>query len=130
MSMTVPIPESQTNAVVDHVLQTWQHHVDAHDPDAVATVFTPDALFQGLRPAPSTGREGIRAYYAAQPLGMAATYQVLHTRALSGNTIATFARLTFAFLDSHTTPVYLTALLEQADDTWQISHYHVSRIEA
>ncbi|MFF2831065.1 SgcJ/EcaC family oxidoreductase [Cellulosimicrobium cellulans] len=127
---TTPAPAPQTDTVVSHVLQAWQKHVDAHDADAVAAVFTRDALFQGLRPTHSTGRDGVRAYYAAQPLGMKVTYQVLSTRAVSDSAIAAFARLTFDFPDGHTIPVHLTAVVEQHTDRWQISHYHVSRIEA
>jgi ketosteroid isomerase-like protein len=32
------------------VLDRWKSAVDAHDPDRVASCFTDDAIFQGLRP--------------------------------------------------------------------------------
>ena len=130
MTTTTPAREPLATTIVDQVLRSWQHHVDAHDPDAVAAVFTTDALFQGLRPTHTIGRDGVRAYYASQPRGMTAAYDVLDVRALSEASIAAFARLTFNFVDGRTIAVHLTALIERRRETWQISHYHVSRIEA
>jgi hypothetical protein len=46
---------------------------------AVASYFTEDAIFQGLRPY-RVGRQGVAEYYASQPLGLAAAYQILETR--------------------------------------------------
>ncbi|MFI2104522.1 SgcJ/EcaC family oxidoreductase [Isoptericola sp. NPDC019693] len=128
--MTTTTAAVEPRHVVDTVLTEWKHHVDAHDPDAVATVFTHDALFQGLRPTHTIGRDCVRAYYDAQPHGMTATYDVLDARTLSDRAIIAFARLTFGFVDGRTIAVHLSAIAEQDGPNWRISHYHVSRIPA
>jgi hypothetical protein len=40
----------QGTDVLRGVLDQWQAGVDAHEPQKVASVFTKDAIFQGLRP--------------------------------------------------------------------------------
>ncbi|WP_020017197.1 SgcJ/EcaC family oxidoreductase [Promicromonospora sukumoe] len=127
MRTTTPLDEA--NAVVTTVLDRWKDRVDAHDPEGVAAVFTTDALFQGLRPSHTIGRTGVAEYYAAQPLGMTASFRVLHTRTPSPGTILGYVQLAFAFPDRPTVNVHLTTLLEHHEQEWQIAHYHVSRIE-
>ena len=46
------------------VLDRWKAAVDAHQPQQVASYFTEDAIFQGLRPY-SVGRQGVADYYAS-----------------------------------------------------------------
>jgi ketosteroid isomerase-like protein len=48
------------------VLDQWKAAVDAHQPQQVASYFTADAIFQGLRPY-SLGRQGVADYYAPSP---------------------------------------------------------------
>ena len=50
--------------------------MDAHQPADVATLFTADAIFQGLHPY-TVGPQGVADYYASLPLGMTATYRIL-----------------------------------------------------
>ncbi|MET7710750.1 hypothetical protein [Micromonospora sp. NPDC005413] len=54
---------------------------DRDEPER-ASCFTDDAIFQGLRPY-TVGRAGVAAYYAAQPLGLTATYDIRETRRLA-----------------------------------------------
>ncbi len=58
-------------AILRGVMDRWKAAVDAHKPEEVASVFTEDAFFQGLRPH-SVGRQGVAAYYESQPIGLAA----------------------------------------------------------
>jgi hypothetical protein len=109
------------------VLDQWKAAVDTHRPQQVASYFTENAIFQGLRPY-SVGRQGVAAYYASQPLGLTAAYQILETRRLAEGLVLGYLSVAFSFADRPTLDVYLSVLLTHAEDGWQISHYQVSRL--
>ena len=69
--------EAQQN-ILRGVMDRWKSAVGAHEPQQVASCFTEDAIFQGLRPY-SVGRQGVAVYYDSQPLGLTADYEVLAT---------------------------------------------------
>src|SRR5579859_6248891 len=68
--------------VLEAILARWKAAVDAHQPAVVAALFTADAIFQGLHPY-TVGPAGVAEYYAAQPIGMTASYTLRETRTLS-----------------------------------------------
>ena len=109
------------------VLDQWKAAVDAHQPQQVASCFTEDAIFQGLRPY-SVGQQGVADYYASQPLGLTAAYQILETRRLAEGLVLGYLSVAFSFADRPTLEVYLSVLLKHTQDGWQISHYQVSRL--
>jgi hypothetical protein len=109
------------------VLDQWKAAVDAHQPQQVASYFTADAIFQGLRPY-SLGRQGVADYYASQPLGLAAAYRILEIRRPAEDLVLGYLLVAFSFVDQPTLDVYLSVLLTHAQDGWQISHYQVSRL--
>jgi SnoaL-like domain len=109
------------------VLDQWKAAVDAHQPQQVASYFTEDAIFQGLRPY-SVGRQGVADYYASQPLGLAAVYRILETRRPAEDLVLGYVSVDFSFVDRPTLNVYLSVLLMHTQDGWQISHYQVSRL--
>jgi hypothetical protein len=109
------------------VLDQWKAAVDAHRPQQVASRFTEDAIFQGLRPY-SVGRQGVADYYAAQPLGLAAAYRILETRRPAEDLVLGYLSVAFSFADRPTLEVYLSVLLTHTQDGWRISHYQVSRL--
>jgi uncharacterized protein (TIGR02246 family) len=110
------------------VLDRWKTHVDAHDPERVAAVFTEQALFQGLHPY-SVGRAGVAEYYASQPLGMTAEYEILETRRLADDLVLGYLRVLFAFTDRPTLTVYLSVLARKASAGWLLDHYQVSKLD-
>jgi hypothetical protein len=109
------------------VLDQWKAAVDAHQPQQVASYFTEDAIFQGLRPY-SVGRQGVADYYASQPLGLTAAYHILETRRPAENLVLGYLSAAFSFADRPTLDVYLSVLLTHAQDGWSISHYQASRL--
>ena len=113
--------------VLDAVLARWKTAVDAHQPDHVAALFTPDAIFQGLHPY-TVGPEGVAAYYAAQPAGMTAEYTLREARTLSDGLVLGYLTVDFAFRDRATLTVYLSVIIRQDEDGWRIAHYQVSRL--
>jgi uncharacterized protein (TIGR02246 family) len=119
---------TDNEAALRGVLDRWKAAVDAHEPEQVAAQFTEDAIFQGLHPY-SVGRPGVAAYYASQPIGMAAAYQILETRRLADDLVLGYLSVDFSFTDRPTLNVKLGVLVQRVRETWYISHYQVSRLE-
>lgn len=118
-----------TDATVARVLDGWKHSIERHDPDGVAAFFTEDAIFQGLRPDHSIGRQGVAEYYASQPIGLTASYTPLENRRLADDVISSYQLVDFGFTDRGPIRVHLSVILERGADGWLISHYHVSRVD-
>ncbi|MEU5015984.1 nuclear transport factor 2 family protein [Streptomyces angustmyceticus] len=115
------------DAVLRRVLDGWKAAVDAHEPQRVASHFTEDAIFQGLRPY-SVGRQGVADYYDSQPLGMTAEYRILEARQLADGLVLGYLSVDFAFTDRATIVVNLSVLVKDTKEGWRISHYQVSRL--
>lgn len=122
---------SQTSAseadVLEAVLTRWKAAVDAHQPDKVAALFTPDAIFQGLHPY-TVGQAGVAGYYAAQPMGMTAQYTLRETRALSDGLVLGYLTVDFGFSDRATITVCLSVIVRDDAGGGRIVHYQVSRL--
>ncbi|MEY9893560.1 uncharacterized protein (TIGR02246 family) [Catenulispora sp. MAP12-49] len=119
---------TRDEAVVRTVLDRWRDAVGRHEPERVASYFTEDAVFQGLHPY-SVGRAGVAEYYATQPLGLTADYQILETRRLAENLVLSYLHVDFSFTDRPTLHVKLGVLLKQGADGWEIGHYQVSKLD-
>ncbi|MCG5467398.1 SgcJ/EcaC family oxidoreductase [Micromonospora sp. LAH09] len=109
------------------VLDRWKSAVDAHEPDRVASYFTDDAIFQGLHPY-TVGRAGVATYYAAQPLGLTAAYEIRETRRLADDLVLGYLEVEFGFTDRPPLTVHLGVLLSATDEDWLIAHYQVSNL--
>jgi len=118
---------TDTEAILHGVLDRWKAGVDNHEPDRVASLFTEDAIFQGLHPY-SVGRQGVADYYESQPAGLSAAYHVLESRRLSGDIVLGYLTVDFSFTDRPTISVNLLVLLKRSEGDWLISHYQVSRL--
>ncbi|WP_405064005.1 SgcJ/EcaC family oxidoreductase [Kribbella sp. NBC_01505] len=105
------------------VLDEWAAGIAAHDPKAVAALFTEDAIFQGLHPY-GVGRDAVAEYYDSQPLGLTAKYDVLETRQLADGVTLVYLTVDFSFTDRPTITVNLSVVLRDG----LIAHYQVSRL--
>ena len=114
--------------VLRGVLDPWKAAVDAHEPKEVARLFTEDAIFQGLHPY-GVGRAGVAEYYASQPLGMKAAYEVLETRRYADDLVLGYLATEFTFTDRPPVDVKLAVLVRRLGDGWYIAHYQVSRLD-
>jgi uncharacterized protein (TIGR02246 family) len=112
------------------VLRRWNAAFDRHQTDAMADLFTPDALFQGFGPEVISGREGIRGYYEAVPDDRSAEVAVARTYAIGDQVAGGFAEVTFRDPAGWAAPVHLSLVLQHDGDSWRIRQYHVSRISA
>lgn len=120
--MTSP---ADSATILRAVLDEWKAGVDAHEPERVSAGFTEDAVFQGLHPY-SVGRAGVAAYYASQPLGMTAEYEILETRRLADDVVFGYQKVVFAFTDRAPLTVNLGLLVKRVGESWSIAHYQVS----
>lgn len=118
---------TDTASVLRGVLDRWKAAVDSHEPQKVASLFTEDAIFQGLHPY-SVGRQGIADYYDSQPLGLTAAYRIVETRHLADDLVLGYLSVDFSFSDRPTLTVSLGVVVKRAEDDWYISHYQVSRL--
>lgn len=109
------------------VLDQWATAIAEHRPDDVAALFTDDAIFQGFDPTPGVGRDYISRYYAKQPVGLRAQYELLFTREIGPDAFAGYARVLFTRPDGDVT-VYLTVIAQRGQTGWAVSHYHVSKM--
>ena len=120
---TTPDHETILRAALDE----WKSAVDAHDSDRVASLFTEDAMFQGLHPY-SVGRKGVAEYYDSQPIGMTADYRILETRSPADGLVLGYLSVDFGFTDRPTLTVYLSVLVSRVDGDLYFSHYQVSHL--
>ncbi|WP_327394344.1 SgcJ/EcaC family oxidoreductase [Streptomyces phaeochromogenes] len=118
---------TDTASVLRGVLDRWKAAVDAHEPQKVASLFTEDAIFQGLHPY-SVGRQGIADYYDSQPLGLTAAYRIVETRRLADDLVLGYLSVDFSFSDRPTLTVSLSVVVKRTEEDWYISHYQVSRL--
>ncbi|MFD9196234.1 SgcJ/EcaC family oxidoreductase [Streptomyces phaeochromogenes] len=118
---------TDTTSVLRGVLDRWKAAVDAHEPQKVASLFTEDAIFQGLHPY-SVGRQGIADYYDSQPLGLTAAYRIVETRRLADDLVLGYLSVDFSFSDRPTLTVSLSVVVKRTEEDWYISHYQVSRL--
>ncbi|MDX8028792.1 SgcJ/EcaC family oxidoreductase [Lentzea sp. BCCO 10_0856] len=108
---------------IETVMDRWKDAVDAHDPERVASNFTEDAIFQGLKPY-GIGRAAIAEYYSHQSIGLKADYEVLETRRLADDLTLGYLEVDFSFIDKPTINVNLSVLIKGD----LIAHYQVSRL--
>ncbi|WP_327287218.1 SgcJ/EcaC family oxidoreductase [Streptomyces sp. NBC_01198] len=118
---------TETEAILRGVLDRWKAAVDAHEPGQVASLFTEDAVFQGLHPF-SVGRRGVADYYESQPRGMSAAYRVRETRRLADDIVLGYLDVDFSFTDRDTLSVSLGVVLTRSKGEWYLRHYQVSRL--
>lgn len=114
-----------TDEVLGGLLDQWKSGIDAHDPRAVSSVFTDDAIFQGLRPF-TVGPEGVFDYYDSQPVGMTVDYRILESRRLSDNAALGYVAATFAFPDRAAVELRLGVVVTKGSNDWQIAYYQAS----
>jgi len=118
---------SHETEILRTVLDKWKSAVDAHDGASAASLFTEDAIFQGLHPY-TVGRDGVAAYYESQPIGMTASYEILETRRLADDVVLGYLSVDFGFTDRPALNVYISVIGRRVGGDWFLSYYQVSRL--
>lgn len=121
------ISETSAEHELRSVLDQWVTGIAEHRPDDVADLFTENALFQGFDPTPGFGRDHVSRYYAKQPIGLRAAYELISAREIAPDALAGYARVLFTRPDGDVR-VYLTVIAQRGNTGWALSHYHVSKI--
>ncbi|WP_407361056.1 YybH family protein [Microbacterium sp. LBN7] len=122
---------AQTTAAAARIapaLTRWQQGIGAGDLDRIASAFTTDALFQGLRPEHSIGRAGVVEYYASQPVPLTVEYDVLRAHDLGDDAVVAYLGAVFHLEGREDVATHLTLVFDHSADDLLISHYHVSRV--
>jgi uncharacterized protein (TIGR02246 family) len=109
-------------------LERWQKGIADGDLDLIASAFTETALFQGLRPEPTFGRDGVKEYYGSQPDPLTVEYEIVRFQPIGEQDTVAFLRAVFHPRGRDPRPAHLTLVFRRADDKWLIEHYHVSLI--
>ncbi|WP_326822010.1 nuclear transport factor 2 family protein [Streptosporangium sp. NBC_01756] len=112
--------------VVAELLGAWRRAFDGHRVADIVSLFSEDALFQGIGPDLRTGPEEIAEYYAVVPEGTRAEVEVLGGIRLGEGTVGGFADVTFTARTGETHPVRLSIVAERARDGWLIRQYHAA----
>lgn len=110
------------------VFDAWASAFDGHDPEAMAPLFTTDALFQGFGPEPTKGRDAVRAYYRAVPADRTARGTVVHTWTLGEDVAGGFADVVIDGAGGRRAHVHMSLVLVRQEETWRIRQYHVSPV--
>lgn len=118
-----------TEEVLRPVLDQWKRGIDAHDPALVASVFTDQAIFQGLRPY-SVGPQGVYDYYDAQPPGMAVDYRILESRRLTSDVALGYLAAEFTYRDRDAVDLRIGVVITRTTKDWKIASYQASQLPA
>ena len=110
------------------VLDRWKQGIADGNLSAIVSAFTPDAMFQGMRPTFTIGRDGVKQYYSAQAPGLTVEYQILHLREIAPDAAVVYLSATFRKESGDLLQTRITTILRYSDDRWLISHYHVSAL--
>ncbi|WP_160161080.1 SDR family NAD(P)-dependent oxidoreductase [Actinomadura sp. K4S16] len=112
--------------VLAELLDAWRRAFDRHRPAELASLFSPDALFQGTTPSLRRGTAEIAGYYGDVPEGTTARVDVLGETRLSERLVSGFAEVTFTAATGEDRRVRLSLVAEHRDDAWLIRQYHAA----
>lgn len=118
---------------LDALLAEWNTAGARWDPHGLAAVYADDALFFGGRPGHSTGRAGVRAYFASY-IGVITSARLQlqdhHLVTLASGTVLVQGYACFDLVLSGDRPtrsvLRATLTLVQRKGTWQVLQHHFS----
>jgi hypothetical protein len=123
-------PEASTEGtaygVIAELLGRWQRAFDNHRTADLVSLFTEDALFQGISPRLLAGPAEIFGYYDNVAEGTTAIVEVLRANPLCDGIVDGFADVTFTARTGETFPIRLSVVAQRFEDTWRICHYHAA----
>lgn len=126
-------PEAGTQrwarGVVGELLGAWQRAFDERRTKDIVSLFTEDALFQGIGRELSVGPAAISAYYDNVDDGTTAAVDVLHGIRLGEGLVGGFADVTFTASTGESQPVRLSIVAQYVEGTWRIRQYYAARTE-
>ncbi|GGV29987.1 hypothetical protein GCM10010182_61300 [Actinomadura cremea] len=118
--------ESAACGVIAELLGRWQRAFDDHRPVDLASLFTEEALFQGISPRLLAGPAEIFGYYDDVTEGTRAIVQVLRANPLCDGIVGGFVDVTFTARTGDTFPIRLSVVAQRFESTWRICQYHAA----
>lgn len=120
-------PAEESNAVVDRFSAAYT----SNDPEAVVTLYTPDAILLGtVSPVISIGTEAIRKYFSMiKDSGNKNAIQERHTIVLGDNAVVVTGFYEFTRMKDGKPvagPSRFTMLITRSGGEWRIAHHHSS----
>ncbi|MFF4777123.1 nuclear transport factor 2 family protein [Microtetraspora fusca] len=113
-------------SVIAELLGRWQRAFDNHRTADLVSLFTKDALFQGISPRLLAGPTEIFGYYDNVTEGATAIVEVLRANLLCDGIVGGFADVTFTARTGETFPIRLSAVAQRLEGTWRICQYHAA----
>ncbi|MBE1537981.1 nuclear transport factor 2 family protein [Actinomadura algeriensis] len=124
-------PDAKTQGtaygVIAGVLGRWRSAFDDRRTADLVSLFTEDALFQGIGPRLLAGPAEIFGYYDNVAEGTRAVVEVLQANSPCDGIAGGFADVTFTARTGETFPIRLSVVAQRLDgDTWRIRQYHAA----
>ncbi|WP_196814423.1 SDR family NAD(P)-dependent oxidoreductase [Nocardia sp. BMG111209] len=116
----------QARAAVAETLGSWRAAFDEHRTADIATLYTSDALFQGMDARLRIGPAQIREYYDAVTEGATVAVTVPAAAPVADGIVAGFADATFTYPDGEVRALRLSVVLRRDATTWRIAQYHAA----
>lgn len=110
------------------LLDLWQAAFDNHDAEAIAALFAPDVLFQGLAPTLLSGRDAVLDYYRKVPPGASVLVEDIEAISLTPDVVSGHAKATFIEADRRLRPVCVSITAQKIQGQWLIKSYHASSL--
>ncbi|MEV4248252.1 nuclear transport factor 2 family protein [Streptosporangium canum] len=114
----------RAHGVVAGLLGVWRRAFDEHRTADLASLFTEDALFQGIGPRLLVGPAEISGYYGDVAAGTTADVKVLRGNPLCEGMVGGFAEVTFTARTGETYPIRLSVVAQRVEGAWLIRQYH------
>ena len=126
-TLAVAGPAEEANAVVER----WSAAYSANDPEAIANIYTPDAILLGtVSPIMSEGRDAIVKYFTpSKGSGNKNTLGDRRTIVLGDEAVVVTGFYEFTRMQEGKPvpgPSRFTMLLVKRDGGWRIAHHHSS----
>ncbi|WP_433356978.1 YybH family protein [Microtetraspora malaysiensis] len=118
--------EGTAYGVIAELLDRWRRAFDNRRPAGLVSLFTEDALFQGISPRLLVGPAEIFGYYDDVAEGTRATVEVLRANPPSDGIVGGFADVTFTARTGETFPIRLSVVAQRFEGTWLIRQYHAA----
>ena len=119
-------PAEEANELINR----WAAAYNSGDPDAVAKLYTPDAILLGtVSPIVSEGSGAIRDFFSKRPSGSSNAVGERHTIVVADNAVVVTGFYDFERKLTRLSvpmPARFTMLLVKRDGEWRIAHHHSS----
>jgi uncharacterized protein (TIGR02246 family) len=124
-----PTMQSAAADTVSAIIEKWSAGFSKLDADALAALYSNNALFFGSNPALYRGREGVAAYFTALPRWSSPTVRFTDIVAapVGPDLISMAGTASFVVDEGATTlSVKITWVIAREDGDWKIVSHHVS----